>query len=244
MTVVYHRSPDELSASQQAAALVLKGLATGLTTKPKVSLVVSGGSSPIVLFEQLSTTPFAWEKVVITLADERLLPNNHPDRNETLVKKHLLKHNAAAASFVPLINNEASARDSVVAARQRLAGMPYPIDCAVLGMGDDGHTLSWFDDSPEYADMIDSASRHSCALITPKTASYTRLSLTRSFLQSCAMPILYLNSQSKALRFGERLADPASRAPVTLLCELDAPLVVVIVDPVQYDSPIVGQCKD
>ena len=44
-------------------------------------LCVSGGKSPIPLFHALRDLPLSWEKVTISLADERCVPNKHADSN-------------------------------------------------------------------------------------------------------------------------------------------------------------------
>jgi 6-phosphogluconolactonase/Glucosamine-6-phosphate isomerase/deaminase len=44
-----------------------------------------------------------WEKVTITLVDERFVPNDHADSNENLVRNHLLIHNAEKAFFSGLV---------------------------------------------------------------------------------------------------------------------------------------------
>ena len=62
-------------------------------------LAVSGGRSPVPLFEQLSLEDLPWEKIHVTLVDERFVPPDHPDSNELLVRSHLLKNRAEHARF-------------------------------------------------------------------------------------------------------------------------------------------------
>ena len=73
----------------------------------------------------------------VTLVDERLVPEDHPDSNAALVRQHLLTGAASAARFLPLAIVPANAAASLAAAR---TAYRQP-DVTVLGMGDDGHTV-------------------------------------------------------------------------------------------------------
>ena len=46
-------------------------LKTGIKTRGRASLIVSGGRTPLALFKQLSDTDLEWDKVDVSLADER-----------------------------------------------------------------------------------------------------------------------------------------------------------------------------
>src|SRR5690606_82450 len=104
------------------------------------TLAVSGGRSPIPLFERLATLELDWPRVHIQLVDERFVPPDHPDSNEGLVRRHLLVDNAAAADFHGLYQADASIEQAVAYANANLR----PVDLAILGMGEDGHTASIF----------------------------------------------------------------------------------------------------
>ena len=56
-----------------------------------VSIALSGGSSPIVLYKGLSSINLDWTRVRVTLIDDRLVPADHDDSNQKLVRKTLLQ---------------------------------------------------------------------------------------------------------------------------------------------------------
>jgi 6-phosphogluconolactonase len=85
---------DQLAANLRIA-IAARGLA---------SLVVSGGKSPIKLFELLRVETLDWSRVCIALADERWVDPTDPESNEKLVRDYLLKESAAAARFIGLKN--------------------------------------------------------------------------------------------------------------------------------------------
>ncbi|MCF6186212.1 MAG: 6-phosphogluconolactonase [Desulfobulbaceae bacterium] len=79
-------------------------LTSGIRKNGRASLAVSGGSTPVELFERLSELDIPWAKVVITLVDERWVEPEAEDSNEHLVRTHLLKNKATAATFIPMKN--------------------------------------------------------------------------------------------------------------------------------------------
>ena len=56
-----------------------------LKSHDKATFVVSGGSSPIKIFNELSSMPINWSKVTVTLVDDRFVDKSHKDSNEKLV---------------------------------------------------------------------------------------------------------------------------------------------------------------
>ena len=92
------------------ALRVADHLETDIKLNGRATAVVSGGRTPVGFFKQLAEQDIAWDRVSVTLADERWLDASHSDSNERLVREHLLTRCAADASFIPLKNMAASAR--------------------------------------------------------------------------------------------------------------------------------------
>ncbi len=141
---VLHTRPDAHALAHAVAQAVAAGLQEALSAGRRASLVVSGGKTPVAMWQVLRDLPLEWARVDITLADERWVPADHPDSNGGLVQQHLLQGRAASACWWPLYNGLSLAEASPVQEALFRAHWRQPFDVVVLGMGADAHTASWF----------------------------------------------------------------------------------------------------
>lgn len=207
---------DDL-ASQLAHALAHQ-LRNALRARPTALLAVSGGRSPIALFQQLSQQPLDWARVQVLLADERCVPHGHADSNTTLVRQHLLQGAAAQACLIPFFETwapDASPSDLARRANERLATLPWPLDALVLGMGDDGHTASLFPGAPGLAAALTSAGPVACT--HPATAGHARLTLTLPVLCAARYTALSIAGSAKRTVYLRALQGPDAALPVSLV---------------------------
>ena len=154
-------------------------------------LVVSGGKTPIDLFKALAKTDLPWDKITITLTDERCVSAHDSDRNERLVRQFLLQHHAAKAHFLSLYNEGHSLEQT----EQVIASLPT-FDAVVLGMGEDGHVASLFPCSDELGMGLDDNAA-AVLRVSPKTASHQRISLSKKRLLNSRVIFLHLLGQNK-----------------------------------------------
>ena len=233
VTEIFDRDPAQI-ARRLADALVNE-LQTAIAARGEALFAVSGGKSPIALFEQLRVRPLAWDKVNLVLVDERVVPHNHPDSNTALVREHLLKDQARAAHFTPFFDDVPDTTDDFAldqlcaSANQRLELLPWPLDAAVLGMGEDGHTASWFPGAPGLQRAL--GSEATVAWVRPATAPHARLTLTLSRLQSAQQLHLSIAGKAKIDIYQQAFASKSEALPVSLLMhgEDAAPLCAWIV---------------
>jgi len=169
---------DAADLTHRMAELIVHLLDEGIQRRGRASLVVSGGTTPVALFDVLSGADLTWEKVVISLADERWVDTGSPDSNEYMVRAHLLKNKAAAARFIGLKTTDGTAEAGETVCAMRICQIPAPFDLLLLGMGDDGHTASLFPGATVLPEALDMTSDRVCMAVSPPAAPHDRMTLT------------------------------------------------------------------
>jgi 6-phosphogluconolactonase len=189
------RTTEQLNTA--FARKITKLLRDGIEENGRASLVVSGGRTPADLFNALSKAHLEWEKIDISLADERWVDNTDDASNEKMLRAKLLINNAANANFVPLKTQHTDAEDAVLTCTDNLQKMRTPFDVLILGMGEDGHTASLFPCSEQISQGLDLESGNAFIAVKPTTAPNQRMSLTLPALLNSNQIFLHLTGESK-----------------------------------------------
>ena len=228
---VHKVSTDRLAI--ELAQDIAQRLHAGIQTRSKAVLGVSGGKSPIALFEALRVHDIDWSKVIITLVDERCVHNTHPDSNAHLVKQHLLQDAAHAATLVPMVSETIDVSDATqqavwAGAQLQSAG---PADVLVLGMGADGHTASLFPHAPNLAQALDPRNKQGCVGITlvhpPVNAPYPRVTQTLAHLLTAKHIVLPISGDDKRNTLQRAWSHAQNALPVShVLNQTLAPVAV------------------
>ena len=210
-----HRFPDSTALVHALSGEIKVDLEEAIATRGAASLVVSGGKTPIRLFQQLRAEQLDWSKVWITLADERWVETNADASNERLVREHLLAGCAAAAHFVGLKNPAATPEAGADWATRALTRVPHPYDVLLLGIGEDGHTASLFPGSLALSRGMDLSVPPACIAVNALTAPHARISLNLSALLDSRRVILHAEGVAKWDVYQRAKAPgPAAELPV------------------------------
>jgi len=168
------------------------------------TFVVSGGSSPMPLYDRLSKAALPWEKISIALADERWVDGEHEASNEKKIRASLLQNNAASAPFLGMKNASGSPQGGLEICETQYQQLPEYLALTVLGLGSDGHTASIFPFSAGIDEALDSKSEKLCAAIdaleSDVTGPYTaRMTMTMSGLLNSKHIFLLIMGEEKLL---------------------------------------------
>lgn len=189
--------PGAAALNQNLAGKMAEALRQGIAERGQATLIVSGGRTPLELFRQLSRQELDWQRVTITLADERWVNRDHGSSNEKMVRNSLLQGEVAKATFIALKNEAETAAEGQARTEEALAALPLPADVTVMGMGDDGHIASLFPGSATLAQALDLQTTRRCMAITPITAPLERMTLTLPVILDSRRIYLLLAGESK-----------------------------------------------
>ncbi len=200
--------------AQSLAQDVADELWRAIEAKGKATLAVSGGTTPKLFFDKLSRMDLPWQRVTVTLVDERQVPETSDRSNARLVRNTLLRNKAAAAVFIPLTGGEAAER------------LP-PFDVAILGMGNDGHTASFFPGADRLAEALDSGTQSKLVAITAPGAGEPRITFTLPVLEQSGRLKLHIEGAEKKSVLAEALADgPEEAMPVRAILRSATPVTL------------------
>jgi 6-phosphogluconolactonase len=211
---------DAKEVSRNAAEQFVKLARAAIEAKGEFDVALAGGSTPRATYEILAkdTAKLPWEKIHIFFGDERCVPPEHSDSNYGMARSALLSRVSIPANNVHRMKGEV---DAPSAAEQyegelrrhfRLGNGDLPrFDLVILGMGDDGHTLSLF---PGSAALSETA-----RLVTANWVEkfhQHRLTLTFPVANNAAEIMFLVAGAGKAKVIGEILGKnpPNDRYPV------------------------------
>ncbi len=215
-----------LELSRAAAEFIAALAETTIKEKGKFTLVLSGGKTPQLLYEQLAQEPFIkwvdWQHTHLFWGDERCVPPDHPDSNFALAFQSLISKVDMPPSNIYRIPAEtrfpkAAAETYEKTLRQFFQLTPesdhdsyFPsFDLVLLGLGQDGHTASLF---PEDAALEE---RHRWAVaVDGANASppVPRITLTFPVINEARFVLFLASGSDKREVFQEIVKSPETAA--------------------------------
>lgn len=211
--------PSREAFYEKAAERMADALREGLAARGAACAALSGGSTPEPIYTRLAQHDLDWPRVTFAFVDERFVPPESEASNEGLARRALAPALSRGAAIAPMfsqgtLDQAADRADALYAALH--------IDIALMGMGGDGHTASWFPGSPELGEALDPNNPRSVIGIrAPQAAgSSERLTLTLSALARVDHVLLAITGADKFGVFTEARAGGVQRAPAAALFNL------------------------
>lgn len=231
MTVEIETFPTVETWAQSIAGRIEETLGAAVIRNGKALFAGPGGSTPSPVYARLAQADIGWDRIAVTLVDERYVPETSPDSNARLIRDVLLQGPAAAATFIPLYHSEVTVDRAAAVAAHALANVGGRFDAVLLGMGEDGHICSMFPESPTLKTLLSPTLKPN-VLGVPHgrdgaPPSLERISINLPYLMAAGRVILGLKGAAKLEVFQrEALGDPAVQ-PIAALIAAQVPLEVV-----------------
>lgn len=143
---------DPTALASGAAGLIAGFIKEHASNRP-VTVAMAGGSTPIATYRHLAGMDVPWDRVCAWVGDERYLPPDHPDSNGGMISRLLLDGTDARFLKISWEEGRSAHQAAAIYEKDLLSVMaagadgPQP-DLVLVGIGDDGHTLSLFPHSP------------------------------------------------------------------------------------------------
>src|SRR5258708_13568393 len=161
MQLHVYKDGEELSAA--VAKWIADRIRETLKKKDRFTIALSGGSTPQRLHKILAASPYKeqvdWSKLHIFWGDERAVPFEDSRNNAKMAYDTLLNFVPVPASQIHVMRTDVAPEQSAIEYEKILhqyfdsasdggekspSSVPESFDLVLLGMGDDGHTLSLF----------------------------------------------------------------------------------------------------
>lgn len=185
------------AASIAAANRLADALQRRLDRQDEASIVVSGGTTPADCLQELSRVPLDWQRVHVLLSDERWVPADDPDSNESMIRETLLKNCAAHAHLLPMYDDSVDAAARCVALEEEILDLPFPFATALIGMGEDGHFASLFPDFENLNIGLDVDHAGLFLPVSTKASPHPRISLTLAAISRSDEVVLLIFGDAK-----------------------------------------------
>lgn len=154
-----------------------------LSVYPTMNIALSGGSTPKAIFDYWAencATSIPWERITFYWGDERCVPTENQMSNYGMARDHLFsKVDAIISKNIRRIHGEnepeeEAERYSQILERKLLQRNNVPcFELVMLGLGDDGHTVSIF---PDQINLWDE--KKSCVVAEHPITKMKRVSLS------------------------------------------------------------------
>lgn len=187
----------EMSASA-SAAFIDRTIKEVLQEKEKVSLALSGGSTPALLFSVLAAE-YAdsgyWDKIKIFWVDERCVPPSDSESNFGNAAKLFLDPLKIPEANIFRIHGESAPEVEVKRYSEVLVaelGEVPQLDICLLGIGTDGHTASIF---PRDIKLMQS--REIVAVATHPESGQRRITITGKVINNSKTTVFLAHGKEK-----------------------------------------------
>jgi 6-phosphogluconolactonase len=167
-----------------------------LGDRPAINISLSGGSTPKAFFDywaEAKRDAGFWNRIRLFWGDERCVPPDSELSNYGMTLEHLLGKVPVPAENIFRIRGENDPDTEALRYGELIDKEATPFDLIMLGLGDDGHTVSIF---PSSIDLWDS--RQTCIVNSHPDNGIKRVTITGKVINGASHVAFLATGYSKA----------------------------------------------
>ncbi|ULQ51558.1 6-phosphogluconolactonase [Flavihumibacter fluvii] len=214
MDPIIHIEPNTEAVAQTAAAFIANRISSVLKYQDRFTIALSGGSTPKRLHEILAKSPYKesidWNRIHIFWGDERYVPLDDERNNARMAYDTLLNHVVVPEDQVHIMRTDSpDPREAALQYESILHryfdNSDHSFDLLLLGMGDDGHTLSLFPGT----EIVHETKRW-CAAFFLQQQDMFRVTITKTIANKSACILFLTTGKAKAPALKQVLQGPVN----------------------------------
>ena len=200
---------------------------SALDARGSAVIALSGGKTPIPIYDKLAKAKLDWKKVTIVPVDERVVPLGDPLSNVTMIGKAFIPKGARVIPVVPSATADYKAAGR--SADALMQDLHWPLDLVLLGVGGDGHTASIFP-GPDYDEALNGPRERRALGVMPdplpKEAPVPRVTLSRAAIVSAKAITIAITGNEKRKVLEDAIKQGASSSyPIgRVLADVELPV--------------------
>lgn len=210
MSIHRHKYPDAVGAAEACARNLLARLETATAGEGAATLAISGGSSPVPMFQALAKQRFDWSRVHLFWVDERAVPFTDPQSNYKLADDHFITPARFPRRNVHRVETELRPDEAARRYAEDIrsffglgeSDLPH-FDVIHRGIGADAHTASLFPGEPR----IDDREGIAAAVWVEKMGQW-RITLLPSVLRAARNTVVLAVGADKAQAVHDVFEEP------------------------------------
>jgi 6-phosphogluconolactonase len=166
----------------------------------RLSLVLTGGKSPINLYKQLAINKIDWTNIDLFWGDERFVSKRSKNSNyklayDTFIKKTNINKNNIFSVNTNIKNISRCSQNYSNLIKKYFKNKKISFDIFLLGMGKDGHVASIF---PNSNALSEKSITH-----TVIRKDFKRITLSLNLINNSKNIIVWLNNKNKIKKFNK-----------------------------------------
>jgi 6-phosphogluconolactonase len=232
---VFTIEPDPSAVANRVAQIIAEAARAAIGTRGKFTLALTGGSSPLGLYDRLAGGDFRdrldWGRVHWFWGDERAVAPDDPRSNYGVANQRLLQKIPVAPDDVHRMEAERSDLENAAceyeSVLRTVAGPGMNLDVILLGIGTDGHIFSLYPGCPQ---IVVPTAPVVALRKPPMDPALDRVTFTPLVLAAARQVIVFAHGEGKS-RALAGLLDPAkseSEVPAKMVARVGDRVSIVV----------------